>query len=321
MHCCAATDSRLKQRVLSVVVNFYNNRREAMNTLLSMSRAYQRGAEKIDFEVIAIDHGSSQPLDEADVRRFGPEFRYRFVETTSVSPAKAINDACRDANGDKVVVVIDGAHILSPGIYSLAERAFDSFDAPFLATVSFHLGPKQQNISVMEGYNQQVEDRLLVASGWKENGYRLYSAAGSFADPGMGWFGCAFECGCFAMRKSDYLALGGFDERFVSRGGGLVALDFYQRAVAREHGDYVMLLGEGSFHQFHGGVASNAPKQQHPWAEFAAEFERIRGRPFKRVLKRPFYFGTFPNEAINIAKISAQHGFEVWQKAIAGGEA
>jgi hypothetical protein len=98
-------------------------------------------------------------------------------------------------------------------------------------------------------------------------------------------------------------------------------LDFYQRALARDVGEYVMLLGEGSFHQFHGGVASNAPKHQHPWAEFNAEFERIRGRSFTRVLKRPFYFGTFPNEAIDIAKISAQHGFELWRQAIAGGEA
>jgi len=307
--------------VLSIVVNFYNNRREAMNTLHSMSRAYQRAAEKIDFEVIALDHGSTAPLDEADVRKFGPEFQYRFIETKSVSPAKAINDACRNATGDNLIVVIDGAHILSPGIYALAERAFDQFAAPFLATVSFHIGPKQQNISVMEGYNQQIEDGLLARCGWKQNGYQLYSIAGSFADPGMGWFGCAFECGCFAMRKDDFLSLGGFDEAFVSRGGGLVALDFYQRAVARETGDYVMLLGEGSFHQFHGGVASNAPKAQHPWAEFNAEFERIRGRPFARVLKRPFYFGTFPNEAINVAKVSAQHGFELWQKAIAGGEA
>ena len=67
----------------------------------------------------------------------------------------------------------------------------------------------------------------------EENGYRLYSIAGSFADPGMGWFGCAFETVVSRCAKSDYLALGGFDERFVSRGGGLVALDFYQRALAR----------------------------------------------------------------------------------------
>jgi glycosyltransferase involved in cell wall biosynthesis len=307
--------------MLSIIINFYNNRREAMNSLHALTRAYQRDAAALEFEVIAIDNGSTQPLTEAQVRAFGPEFHYRFVQTDSVSPAAAINAACRDARGDRLIVIIDGAHLLSPGIYALTERAFAQFTKPFLATVSLHLGPKQQNQSVLEGYNQQIEDALLARSGWKENGYRLYNVAGSFADPGMGWFGCAFEAGCFALHKQEYIDLGGFDERFVSRGGGLVALDFFQRAVAREAGEYVMLLGEGSFHQFHGGVASNAPKQDHPWAEFNAEYARIRGKAFARVPRRPFYFGSIPNEALGAARMSAQHGLELWQKAVAQGEA
>lgn len=306
--------------MLSVVVNFHNNRREATNTLHSLTRAYQHDAGAIEFEVIALDHGSTLPLDEADVRAFGPEFHYRGVETKSVSPAAAINAACRDARGERLLVIIDGAHILSPGIYALANRAFAQFDAPLLATAPFHLGPKQQNESVVEGYNQHVEDGLLARSGWKRNGYRLYTIAGAFADPGMAWFGCAFESSCFGIGKDDFLELGGFDERFVARGGGLVALDFFQRAIARERGDYVMLLGEASFHQFHGGVASNAPKAAHPWQEFHDEYVRIRGNPFARVPRRPFYFGTLPNEALAAARISAEHGLALWQKAVAAGE-
>ena len=292
-----------------------------MNTLHSMTRGYQHGARDIDFEVIAIDHGSSLPLDEADVRAFGPEFHYRYVETKSVSPAAAINAACREACGEHLLVIIDGAHILSPGIYSLADRAFRQFDAAFLATAPFHLGPSQQNESVAEGYSQQVEDGLLARSGWRGNGYRLYTIAGAFADPGMAWFGCAFESSCFGIAKADYLALGGFDERFVARGGGLVALDFFQRAISRQKGDYVMLLGEGSFHQFHGGVASNATKAAHPWKEFHDEYQRIRGKSFARVPRRPFYFGTLPNEALTAARISAEHGLAQWEKAVAAGEA
>jgi len=307
--------------MITVVVNFYNNRREAINTLHSLTRAYQRDAAAIEFEVIALDHGSTLPLSEADVRAFGPQFQYRFVETKSVSPAIAINAACRDARGDQLLVIIDGAHILSPGIYALAQRAFAHFTSPFLATAPFHLGPKQQNESVAEGYDQQVEDGLLACSGWKQNGYRLYTIAGAFADPGMAWFGCAFESSCFGIGKDEYLELGGFDERFVARGGGLVALDFFQRAVARERGDYVMLLGEASFHQFHGGVASNATKAAHPWKEFHDEYVHIRGKPFARVPRRPFYFGTLPNEAIAAARLSAEHGLGLWQKAIAAGEA
>jgi len=307
--------------MLSVIVNFYNNRREALNTLHSLTRAYQRDAADIAFEVIVLDHGSTLPLSEAGVRSFGPEFRYRFIETNAVSPAAAINAACRDARGEHLLVSIDGAHILSPGIYALAQRAFSQFDAPFLAAPPFHLGPKQQNDSVLEGYNQQVEDGLLARSGWKQNGYRLYTIAGAFADPGMGWFGCAFEAGCFGIGRDEYLALGGFDERFVSPGGGLVALDFFQRAIARDRGDYVMLLGEASFHQFHGGVASNAPKASHPWKSFHDEYVRIRGKPFARVPRRPFYFGALPNEALAAARISAERGMALWQEAVAAGEA
>jgi hypothetical protein len=306
--------------MLSIIVNFYNNRREAMNTLHSLSRTYQRDAVDIDFEVIAIDHGSSLPLDPATVSAFGPEFQYRFIETTSVSPAAAINAACRESRGDRLLVLIDGAHILSPGIYSLAERAFAQFASPFLATVSFHLGPKRQNESMLEGYDQHAEDRLLGACGWRQNGYRLYEIAGAFADPGLGWFGCAYEAGCFGLGKQDFLTLGGFDERFVSRGGGLVALDLFQRAVARREADYVMLLGEGSFHQFHGGVASNVPAAQHPWGEFNEEYTRIRGIPFARVPRRPFYFGSLPDQAIGAARVSAQYGLQLWQEAVAGGE-
>lgn len=306
--------------MLSIIVNFYNNRREAMNTLHSLTRAYQRGAGAIEFEVIALDHGSTLPLNEADVHAFGPEFQYRFVETKSVSPAAAINAACRDARGEHLLVIIDGAHILSPGIYALAQRAFAQFTSPFLATAPFHLGPDQQNESVAQGYNQQMEDGLLARCGWRNNGYRLYTIAGAFADPGMAWFGCAFESSCFGIGKDDYFALGGFDERFVARGGGLVALDFFQRAVARQRGDYVMLLGEASFHQFHGGVASNATKAAHPWKEFHDEYVRIRGKPFARVPRRPFYFGGIANEALAAVRTSAEHGLAFWEKAIVAGK-
>ena len=307
--------------MLSIVINFFNNRREAMNSLHSLTRAYQRGAADLDYEVIAIDHGSSLPLTEAEVIAFGPEFSLRFVATDAVSPVAAINAACRDARGDRLMVIIDGAHILSPGIFALVERAFAMFAAPFVATVPFHLGPKQQNQSVLEGYDQQSEDALLAGVPWKTHGYRLYDIAGSFADGGLGWFGCAFESGCFALRKQDWLALGGFDERFVARGGGLANLDLFQRALARADLDYVMLLGEASFHQFHGGVASNAEAARRPWQEFHAEFRRIRGRDFARVPRRPTLLGSLSNEALGAARVSAQHGLELWQQAAARGQA
>ena len=63
---------------LTVVVVFYNMRREAARTLHSLSRAYQEGIDDLDYEVIVVENGSDadQRLGEEFVRSFGPEFRY-----------------------------------------------------------------------------------------------------------------------------------------------------------------------------------------------------------------------------------------------------
>jgi glycosyltransferase involved in cell wall biosynthesis len=300
--------------MLSVVVNFFNNRREARNTLHSLTAGYQRGIDSLAYEVIAVDNGSSEPLSEAEVRAHGPEFHYRYVKNASVSPAAAINAACRDAAGEHLLVVIDGAHILSPRILQLASLAFASMPSPFIATVQFHLGPKHQYDSMLEGYNQQVEDAVLAACGWKENGYRLFSVSSAFADASEGWFGMLLESGCFGLPKSEFLALGGFDERFQSRGGGLVNLDYFRRALLRPELQYVVLLGEGTFHQFHGGVATNQPRDRQPWAEFHEEYVRIRRAPYQLVPREPLLIGSIPAEARHIAKFSAARGIDLWDK-------
>jgi glycosyltransferase involved in cell wall biosynthesis len=300
--------------MLSVVVNFFNNRREARNTLHSLSAGYQRGIDGLAYEVIAVDNGSSEPLSEPEVRAHGPQFRYRYLRNASVSPAAAINAACREAAGERLLVMIDGAHILSPRILQLANLAFTSTPSPFIATVLFHIGPKHQYDSVLEGYNQQVEDGVLASCGWKENGYRLYSASSAFADASEGWFGMLLESGCFGLRKSDFLALGGYDERFQSPGGGLVNLDFFRRALLRPELEYVVLLGEGTFHQFHGGVATNQPRDRQPWARFHEEYVRIRHAPFQVVPREPLFIGSIPAEARHIAKYSASRGIELWEK-------
>ena len=298
--------------MLSIVVNFFNNPREAKNTLYSLTRAYQNEIKNIPYEVIVLDNGSTQPLTEKQVQSFGPEFKYRFVSTTSVSPVTAINAACRDALGEELIVMIDGAHILSPGILKHSIDAFTLFPSPFIATVPFHLGPMRQNESILEGYNQLMEDRLLSECSWKSNGYNLYKIAGDFADACRGWFGCLFESSCFGIKKADYQSLGGLDERFQSRGGGLVSPDFFTRALSRENLQYVMLLGEGTFHQFHGGVASNAPYSRHPANEFHQEYVNIRGIPYKQVLRKPYHMGILPDEALRVATISAGLGEQFW---------
>ena len=63
---------------LTVVVVFYNMRREAERTLRSLSRAYQEGLDDVSYEVLVVENGSSddERLGADFVESFGPEFRY-----------------------------------------------------------------------------------------------------------------------------------------------------------------------------------------------------------------------------------------------------
>ena len=100
-----------------------------------------------------------------------------------------------------------------------------------------------------------------------------------------------------AVTRSAWEELGGLDERFTSPGGGLVNLDFYRRACDRAS-DLVMLLGEGTFHQVHGGVATNVPPERHPWREFHAEYVAIRGADFAAPTRAAVYVGRCTSQAL-----------------------
>jgi len=65
-----------------------------------------------------------------------------------------------------------------------------------------------------------------------------------------------------------------------------------------------MLLGEGSFHQFHGGVATNTPKSEHPGPGFAAEYAEIRGRNYAVPERRHQYLGDLPPQAMPLLRQS-----------------
>ena len=292
---------------LSVIVVFHNMVREAPRTLHTLTRGYQRGIADLDYEVIAIDSASSLPLDASLVRSMGPNFRYEFYQTNSVSPVDAVNHGVALAAGEFVMVIVDGAHLLSPAILANSVRALRTFPNPFVATQPVHLGPGRQDQTVKAGYNQQEEDRLLASVDWKADGYELFRLTGSPSDSSLGWFGCLFESNCFALRKQAFLDLGGLHPSFQSRGGGLVNLDFFRQAVESQNIDYVLLLGEASFHQMHGW----AP---YPLEQFHAEYAAIRGRPYDRPLRRPFYFGSIGKQAMPLSRISSQAGMAWWEK-------
>lgn len=278
---------------LSVVVNFYNMRREAPRTLYSLTSRYQNFCDAFDYEVIAIDNDSSEPLDEAVVNSFGQHFSLLPVKSEFPSPCKAINQAVEQAQYDYVLISIDGARMLSPGIFKAFAQIMKVHEHPFIYTLGMHLGHKPQNYSILEGYNQQVEDELLQTVDWQQDGYQLFTISSVAPSSKKGFFSKLMESNCIILKKEDYLTLGGYDERFQFAGGGYCNLELFNRCSQAEFLQPIMLLGEATFHQFHGGTATNVPMKDHPWPGMRKEYEEIVGEPYETIWQAPLYFGSY----------------------------
>lgn len=293
------------QPLISVIVVFYNMTREAPRTLFTLSAGYQKDIDSSHYEVIAVDAGSDEPLDPLMVYGHGSNFRLLRFEPAP-SPASAINKAVLVSKGEIVMICIDGARILSPGILHFTLAAFRAFRNPVVATMAYHLGSAMQNYSMQDGYNQKEEDRLLDSVNWRQDGYELFRIACLAGSSQEGLFRPIGESNCLSVTRGDYDSMGGLNEDFISPGGGLVNLDFYKRAVSLDRA-LVMLLGEGTFHQFHGGVATNVPMSQHPGKLFHEEYMQIRVISFVKSDREALLLGSVPAQLMPFVAKSVQY--------------
>jgi cephalosporin hydroxylase/glycosyltransferase involved in cell wall biosynthesis len=275
---------------ISLVICCYNMARELPRTIRSLSPAMQNGVLPSDYELIVVDNGSTIPFEEAACRNWGAELRVLRFDGSSPSPARAINAGIDAARGSLIGVMIDGARLASPGLIAMATMADKMAERAVILTLGFHLGTEVQVKSILRGYDQDEEDRLLASSGWTEDGYRLFDISVPAASASLGWFAPMNESNAIFMRRSLWKELGGLECQFESPGGGLVNLDLLSRACQLPDVTIVTLLGEGTFHQIHGGVATNA--KESPREVFRAEYAKIRGRRYQKPAYRSLYFGS-----------------------------
>ena len=290
--------SAAKPPTLSVIVVVYNMRREARRTLHSLSREYQRDIAGLDYEVIVVDNGSSEPLGEEFVRQFGENFSYLYLEDAPKSPARAINAGAARARGGTLCVMIDGAHVLTPGILAYGTKAFAIYANPVVATRYWFTGPGQQGDTVLAGYDAEAEDELFDRIAWPSEGYRLFEI-GVFITPNADWMSNFFESNCLFMRRAVFDAIGGANESFDYPGGGFQNMDMMRQAVEQPGITLVTLLGEATFHQVHGGITTNVAKavREERVAMYREQYRRIRGRDYQ-VPQRPIeYLGRRPDFA------------------------
>jgi len=299
-----------RRRKLSVVVVVYRMVREAPRTLYSLSTAYQEGVTEDDYEVIVVENPSDRMLSPGMVRRHGRQFRYVVNLRNPESPSAALNRGARHARGQHLMLMIDGARIASPGIVARTLDALKLYDRAVVATLGWHLGPDNQARSIHQGYCQEVEDQNLAQADWTANGYRLFEISALAGSSAGGWFAPILESNCITVSREHCRELGGYSEAFGSPGGGFVNLDFYDRAVDDSSRPTILLLGEGTFHQVHGGVATNRINDE-PIRRYQEEYQRVRGRSFAAPQIQPIFFGHMPAEAKPVMRQSMHHARNV----------
>jgi glycosyltransferase involved in cell wall biosynthesis len=292
---------------LSVILIAYDMAREIPRTLQGLARTYQRGARDLEYEVLLVDNGSPVPLAQESWAHVDVPVRLIRMQEISHSPAKAINVALREASGEIAALMIDGAHLLTPGVFQMALASYAAFDNPVVATRYFWLGPEEQNESIARGYSKEVEDSLLQSINWPEDGYRLYEVGTPLrAGPeNINWLNRMFESNCLFMARSLFESIGGADERFSSPGGGLINSDIFKRAADMPGVMPVQLIGEGSFHQLHGGTTTNvsAAERNARVEQFRREYAEIRGHD-KFMTEKAFHFmGHLPTHESKIHRL------------------
>jgi tetratricopeptide (TPR) repeat protein len=280
---------RRRRPDVSVVVVVYNIPREAERTLRSLSAAYQRHIAADDYEVIVVDNGSTPPFDRKVIERLPGNFRLIRIDRAPPSPAKAINRGLVAARGKVIGVMIDGARIATPGLLHFARHGARLFERSVVATLGWHLGfDTSQRLAMDAGYDRQREDALLASIDWPNDGYRLFEIAALDPSSINGWLSLNGESNALFLSRAMWDALGGVEERFDAPGGGLVNLDTFRRAVEMPEAQLVVLLGEATFHQVHGGIATNADVEAFPtmltkWSE---QYQEIRGQRWMTPVSR-----------------------------------
>ena len=269
--------------MLSIVVATYKMQREAPRTILSLLPPLQKHVDDLDYEIIVVDNGSPEPLDIDNMIAIAPR-PVRLIrvapDDASVSPVGCINSAVHDyMTGDYLMVCIDGARLASSHLVRRTIDILTHHPRAFTFVASRHLGPKPQMQSVKEGYNQAVEDELLDSVNWKTDLDTLYAISV--------WAGAhdrrnpllQNESNAFAMTREMWDSIGGYDEGFTRPGGGLCNLELFDRHVNHSRSLNILLFGETTFHQIHGGAATSHDGY---FNASLAEYTEVTGRNYRR---------------------------------------
>lgn len=303
--------SEQRQPLLSIIVIAYDMQRQALNTLRSLACDYQQDVDAADYEVIVVENRSARTLDAQAIAELPGNFRYFLRDEPGVSPAAAINFGFDQARGRYIGLMIDGARLVTPGVVSYALMAFRMLPDAMVVVPGYHLGENEQQFHLTHGYSEEVEQLLLAEIGWPDpaNSYRLFDiSCWSGANP-HGYFHPFMESNCLFINASVFRDIGQADERFNLPGGGALNLYIYRKAAMHPRTQSVMLVGEGSFHQLHGGVTTSEVDGRDALLKRQSDqLCELLGEPFRSPTVEPILLGQVKAPSLRYLERSVARG-------------
>ena len=293
--------------MLSIVVVVHNMPDQARNTLHSLSSHYQRDVTEDDYEVIIVENRSANNLDSATLKALPANFSYHLRAESEPTPVHAINFGGSVAKGSHISIMVDGARMVTPGLVAGIIKGHKLEKETVVSVPGYHLGRQLQQNSVELGYGFDEEAALLKKIGWPVKGYRLFEIACFSGSCTAGIFRPNSESNCISVPRHIWDRLEGFDRRFTLPGGGLLNLDFYRRACEASGVQHVVLMGEGTFHQFHEGVTTGGIdrlKREVLLEQFETQYAALRGESYQCPQTEPIYLGKLSPEVERFIRLS-----------------
>lgn len=311
----------MRTPLLSIIVIAYDMPRQALNTLISLGTGYQEGVEKDDYEVIVVENRSQRNMDAAAISTLQGNFRYFLRDEPGVSPAAAINFGFEQARGRFIGLMIDGARMVTPGVIRYALMAFKITEDAMVVVPGYNLGETEQQFNISVGYTEEKEKSLLSEIDWPHHGYRLFDISClSGANPN-GIFHPFMECNCLFMSKEIFNDIGKANECFNLAGGGSLNLYTYRKAALHPRSQSFILAGEGSFHQFHGGVTtSEVDGRELILREQNEQLNKLLGEPFRAPKIEPILLGKISGPSLRYLKHSVDRGISRMHRYAETGE-
>lgn len=305
----------------SVIVISYRMAQQLENTLLTLTADYQRGVDIDDYEVIVIENSSSENLSPDIVASLPTNFRYVLREEQAVSPVFAVNDAFAMCRAPLIGLMIDGARMVSPGVIRSALDAYAISDQAIVAVPGYHLGEEEQHL-VTGGQDQlAMETALLASVDWRNDGYELFAISTFSGANRQGYLNPIMECNCLFASAENYAAIGHANTQFQLPGGGSINLHMYRSLGTLPGSTFYVLPGEGSFHQYHGGVTTSSyEKREADIEQHRIQLHSFWPEGFHSLRREATLLGHVPSQALPFLLHSLQRNQKRYKRFASQGQ-